>query len=249
MTALKAVNAELRNDYSENEELFKVILIDDSSSSDFLMNQIREHGLDRLITLLPVTEDQLVSELKRNNTHLYLSDEPNRLKVQEALNEGVAAAIMFTPKTDMPVFEDQLRVAFDGDAVLFSNEFQGVGLKAFLKNEKQNVEKPMKKGPFKGFLEVLIKLQKKLHNRGLYKKCPIHTYLVTSRGAGCDGYRALNTLRTWGLELDEAVFVGGANKGPTLQRIKPHIFFDDQQCHVGAALEVGTVACLVLSPN
>ncbi|XP_039897621.1 cytosolic 5'-nucleotidase 1A-like [Simochromis diagramma] len=201
MTALKAVNAELRNDYSENEELFKVILIDDSSSSDFLMNQIREHG--------------------------------------------VAAAIMFTPKTDMPVFEDQLRVAFDGDAVLFSNEFQGVGLKAFLKNEKQNVEKPMKKGPFKGFLEVLIKLQKKLHNRGLYKKCPIRTYLVTSRGAGCDGYRALNTLRTWGLELDEAVFVGGANKGPTLQRIKPHIFFDDQQRHVDASLEVGTVACLV----
>lgn len=104
-------------------------------------------------------------------------------------------------------------------------------------------------GPFKGFLEVLIKLQKKLHNRGLYKKCPIRTYLVTSRGAGCDGYRALNTLRTWGLELDEAVFVGGANKGPTLQRIKPHIFFDDQQRHVDAALEVGTVACLVLSPN
>ncbi|CAI5696943.1 unnamed protein product [Oreochromis niloticus] len=142
---VEAVNAELRNDYSENEELFKVILIDDSSSSDFLMNQIREHGLEELITLLPVTEDQLVSELKRNNTHLYLSDEPNRLKVQEALNEGVAAAIMFTPKKDMPVSEDQLRVAFDGDAVLFSNEFQGVGLQAFLKNEKQNVEKPMKK--------------------------------------------------------------------------------------------------------
>ncbi|XP_063353747.1 cytosolic 5'-nucleotidase 1A-like [Pelmatolapia mariae] len=195
---LKAVNAELRNDYSER--------------------------LEELITLLPVTEDQLVSELKRNNTHLYLSDEPNRLKVQEALNEGVAAAIMSTPKKDMPVFENQLRVAFDGDAVLFSNEFQGVGLKAFLKNEKQNVEKPMKKGPFKGFLEVLIKLQPKLHNKG--KKCPIRTYLVTSRGAGCPGYRALNTLRTWGLELDEAVFVGGADKGPTLQRIKPHIFFD-----------------------
>ncbi|CAI5696938.1 unnamed protein product [Oreochromis niloticus] len=109
------------------------------------MNQICEHGLEELITLLPVTEDQLVSELKRNNTHLYLSDEPNRLKVQEALNEGVAAAIMFTPKKDMPVSEDQLRVAFDGDAVLFSNEFQGVGLQAFLKNEKQIVEKPMKK--------------------------------------------------------------------------------------------------------
>nr|XP_024656636.1 cytosolic 5'-nucleotidase 1A-like [Maylandia zebra] len=251
--ALKAVNAELTNHYPDSKELFKVKLINDSSSSDFLMNRIREHGLDRLITLLPVTEDQLVNELQRNNTHLYLSDEPNGLKVQEALNAGVAAAIMFTPTNIITESENQLRVAFDGDAVLFSNEselvFKSGGLQEYLNNEKQNVEIRMNEGPFKGFLEVLIKLQKKLHNRGLYKKCPIRTYLVTSRGAGCDGYRALNTLRTWGLELDEAVFVGGANKGPTLQRIKPHIFFDDQQRHVDAALEVGTVACLVLSPN
>ncbi|XP_063353745.1 cytosolic 5'-nucleotidase 1A-like [Pelmatolapia mariae] len=251
--ALKAVNAELRNHYPESEELFKVILIDDSSSSDFLMDRIREHGLEELITLLPVTEDQLVSELKRNNTHLYLSDEPNRLKVQEALNEGVAAAIMFTPTNIITESENQLRVAFDGDAVLFSNEselvFKSGGLQEYLNNEQQNVENTMNGGPFKGFLEVLIKPQKKLHNKGLYKKCPIRTYLVTSRGAGCDGYRALNTLHRWGLELDEAVFVGGADKGPTLQRIKPHIFFDDQQRHVDAALSVDTVACLVLSPN
>ncbi|XP_063353748.1 cytosolic 5'-nucleotidase 1A-like [Pelmatolapia mariae] len=249
--ALKAVNAELRNHYPESEELFKVILINDSSSSDFLMDHICEHGLEELITLLPVTEDQLVSEL-RNNTHLYLSDEPG-LKVQEALNEGKTAAIMFTPTNIITESENQLRVAFDGDAVLFSNEselvFKSGGLQEYLKNEKQNVEIRMNEGPFKGFLEVLIKLQKKLHNKGLYKKCPIRTYLVTSRGAGCDGYRALNTLHRWGLELDEAVFVGGADKGPTLQRIKPHIFFDDQQRHVDAALEVGTVACLVLSPN
>ncbi|XP_039898052.1 cytosolic 5'-nucleotidase 1A-like isoform X2 [Simochromis diagramma] len=246
--ALKAVNAELTKHYPDSEELFKVKLIDDSSSSDFLKDRISEHGLGELITLLPVTEDQLVNELKRNKTHLYLSDEPNRLKVQEALNKGVAAAIMFTPTNIITESENQLRVAFDGDAVLFSNESELVfqsGLHNYLKHEEQNVKIPMKEGPFKGFLEVLIKLQKKLHNRGLYKKCPIRTYLVTSRGAGCDGYRALNTLRTWGLEIDEAVFVGGANKGPTLQRIKPHIFFDDQQCHVGAALEVGTVACLV----
>lgn len=104
-------------------------------------------------------------------------------------------------------------------------------------------------GPFKGFLEVLIKLQKKLQSKGPCEKCPIRTYLVTSRGADCGGYRALNTLHSWGLELDEAVLLGGSKKGPTLQRIKPHIFFDDQQCHVGAALEVGTVACLVPSPN
>ncbi|XP_039459629.1 cytosolic 5'-nucleotidase 1A-like [Oreochromis aureus] len=250
--ALKAVNAELRNHYPESEELFKVILIDDSSSSDFLMDHIREHGLEELITLLSVTEDQLVSELKGNKTHLYLSDEPG-LKVQEAVNEGIAAAIMFTPTNIITVSENQLHVAFDGDAVLFSNEselvFKSDELQGYLKNEKQNVEIQMNEGPFKGFLDVLIKLQKKLHNKGLYKKCPILYLPGDISRAGCDGYRALNTLHRWGLELDEAVFVGGADKGPSLQRIKPHIFFDDQQRHVDAALEVGTVACLVLSPN
>uniref|UniRef100_A0AAX7V219 Cytosolic 5'-nucleotidase 1A n=1 Tax=Astatotilapia calliptera TaxID=8154 RepID=A0AAX7V219_ASTCA len=253
--ALKAVNAELINHYPESEELFKVKLINDSSSSDFLMNRIREHGLEELITLVPVTEDQPVNKLQRNNTHLYLSDEPG-LKVQEALNEGVAAAIMFTPTNIITESENQLRVAFDGDAVLFSNEselvFKSGGLQEYLKNEKQNVENTMNGGPFKGFLEVLIKLQKKLQSKDPCKKFPIPilTYLVTSRGAeDCGGDRALNTLRTWGLELDEPVLLGGANKGPTLQRIKPHIFFDDQQRHVDAALEVGTVACLVLSPN
>ncbi|XP_039896931.1 cytosolic 5'-nucleotidase 1A-like, partial [Simochromis diagramma] len=239
--------------YPDSEELFKVKLINDSSSSDFLKDRISEHGLEELITLLPVTEDQLVNELKNNNTHLYLSDEPDRLKVQEALNEGVAAAIMFTPTNIITESENQLRVAFDGDAVLFSNEselvFKSGGLQEYLKNEEQNVENTMNGGPFRGFLKVLIKLQEKLHNRGLCKKCPIRTYLVTSRGTGCDGYRALNTLHTWGLELDEAVFVGGADKGPALQSIKPHIFFDDQQIHVAIALSVGTVACWVPSPN
>uniref|UniRef100_A0AAZ1X828 5'-nucleotidase, cytosolic IAb n=1 Tax=Oreochromis aureus TaxID=47969 RepID=A0AAZ1X828_OREAU len=235
--ALKAVNAELRNHYPESEELFKIV---QQAFHSFLCA-----GLEELITLLSVTEDQLVSELKGNKTHLYLSDEPG-LKVQEAVNEGIAAAIMFTPTNIITVSENQLHVAFDGDAVLFSNEselvFKSDELQGYLKNEKQN-------GPFKGFLDVLIKLQKKLHNKGLYKKCPILYLPGDISRAGCDGYRALNTLHRWGLELDEAVFVGGADKGPSLQRIKPHIFFDDQQRHVDAALESGTVACLVPSPN
>ncbi|XP_030574950.1 cytosolic 5'-nucleotidase 1A-like [Archocentrus centrarchus] len=250
--ALQAVNSQLGELYPESEELFKVILID-VDSSDSLEKVIKEHKLEELITLLSVSEDQLVNELQQKNTHLYLADELG-LKAQEVVNAGIAAAVVFTPKKNIiPVSEDQLRVAFDGDAVLFSNEseleFQRAGLHGYLEHERQNVETPMTEGPFKGFLEALIRLQKKLHNKDLYKNCPIRTYLVTSRGAGCDGYRALNTLHTWGLELDEAVLLGGSKKGPTLEKIRPHIFFDDQKCHVDAALEVGTVACLVLSPN
>ncbi|CAK6984856.1 cytosolic 5'-nucleotidase 1A-like, partial [Scomber scombrus] len=100
-------------------------------------------------------------------------------------------------------------------------------------------------GPFKGFLEVLEKLKRKLHNKGLTKNCPIRTYLVTSRSAGYDGYRALNTLRSWGLEIDEAVFLGGSKKGPVLEKIRPHIFFDDQDRHITNALQIGIVSCHV----
>jgi len=75
--------------------------------------------------------------------------------------------------------------------------------------------------------------------------CQIRTYLVTARSAASSGARALKTLRSWGLEIDEALFLAGAPKGPMLEKIRPHIFFDDQMFHVEGAAEMGTVACHV----
>lgn len=100
-------------------------------------------------------------------------------------------------------------------------------------------------GPLKGFLEVLGKLQKKFYAKGQRMDCPIRTYLVTARSAASSGARALKTLRSWGLEIDEALFLAGAPKGPILEKIRPHIFFDDQMFHVEGAAEMGTVACHV----
>lgn len=100
-------------------------------------------------------------------------------------------------------------------------------------------------GPLKGFLEVLGKLQKKFYGKGQRMDCPIRTYLVTARSAASSGTRALKTLRSWGLEIDEALFLAGAPKGPMLEKIRPHIFFDDQMFHVEGAAEMGTVACHV----
>ncbi|KAM4625052.1 cytosolic 5'-nucleotidase 1A-like [Polymixia lowei] len=169
--------------------------------------------------------------------------------VQEALNEGIAAAIMFTPETMTEVSETQLRVAFDGDGVLFSDEseriFKARGLNAFLENENDQKHKPMNQGPFKDFAEALGKLQKKFIAKGHRKDCPIRTYLITARGADNSGFRALNTLLSWGLEIDEALFLAAAPKGPMLEKIRPHIFFDDQMFHVEGALKLGTVACHV----
>lgn len=78
-------------------------------------------------------------------------------------------------------------------------------------------------GPFKGFLEALGKLQKKFYDKGQRKKCPIRTYLVTSRGAGSSGTRALKTLRSWDLEMDEALLRSGAPKGPMLEDQAAHL--------------------------
>lgn len=100
-------------------------------------------------------------------------------------------------------------------------------------------------GPLKCFLEALGKLQKKFYHKGMRMNCPIRTYLVTARSAASSGARALKTLRSWGLETDEALFLAGAPKGPLLEKIRPHIFFDDQMFHVEGAQEMGTVAAHV----
>uniref|UniRef100_A0A3B4UA03 5'-nucleotidase, cytosolic IA n=1 Tax=Seriola dumerili TaxID=41447 RepID=A0A3B4UA03_SERDU len=188
-----------------------------------------------------------IGYLKAYHTNLYLSADPG--KVREALEEGIAAATMFTPEKITEVSETQLRVAFDGDAVLFSDESERIykahGLDKFFEHEKAYENKPLDHGPLKGFLEALGKLQKKFYGKGQRMDCPIRTYLVTARSAASSGTRALKTLRSWGLEIDEALFLAGAPKGPMLEKIRPHIFFDDQMFHVEGAAEMGTVACHV----
>lgn len=100
-------------------------------------------------------------------------------------------------------------------------------------------------GPLKGFLEDLGKLQKKFYAKNERLNCPIRTYLVTARSAASSGARVLKTLRSWGLEIDEALFLAGAPKGPILVKIRPHIFFDDQMFHIEGAQKLGTIAAHV----
>lgn len=100
-------------------------------------------------------------------------------------------------------------------------------------------------GPLKCFLEALGKLQRKFYAKNERMNCPIRTFLVTARSAASSGARVLKTLRSWGLEIDEALFLAGAPKGPLLQKIKPHIFFDDQMFHIEGAKELGTISAHV----
>ncbi|XP_062960668.1 cytosolic 5'-nucleotidase 1A isoform X3 [Cynocephalus volans] len=198
----------------------------------------------RLRELYPDSEDLFDIVLMTNN-HAQVG-----VRLINSINHyGIAAATIFSPSKDMAVSQSQLRVAFDGDAVLFSDESERIvkahGLDRFFEHEKAHENKPLAQGPLKGFLEALGRLQKKFYSKGLRLECPIRTYLVTARSAASSGARALKTLRSWGLETDEALFLAGAPKGPLLEKIRPHIFFDDQMFHVAGAQEMGTVAAHV----
>ncbi|XP_060798010.1 5'-nucleotidase, cytosolic IAa [Neoarius graeffei] len=246
--ALEAVNAQLRELYPDSEELFDIVLVtyNHAHVGLRLINTINHHNL--FIERFCMTGgSNPIGYLKAWHTNLYLSADPK--KVQEALAEGIAAATMFMPEKQIDVSETQLRVAFDGDAVLFSDEseqiFKAHGLDKFFEHEKENENTLLDHGPLKSFLEALGKLQKKFYAKGHRLDCPIRTYLVTARSAASSGIRALKTLRAWGLETDEALFLAGAPKGPMLEKIRPHIYFDDQMFHIEGAAEMGTIAAHV----
>ncbi|XP_053470167.1 cytosolic 5'-nucleotidase 1A-like [Ictalurus furcatus] len=189
--------------------------------------------------LMRYKDEELLNILNDNNTKLYLSIDST--EVTHAINQNIAAAALFMPSSEMALSESELRVAFDGDGVIFSDEAETVtktkGLDAFLKHETEKAQIPLPEGPLKCFLEVLVELQKKNY--------PIRTFLVTARGALTEGHRALNTLTSWGLHINEMYFLEGSPKGSILQAIKPHVFFDDQMKHVLNAKKAGVVAAHV----
>jgi 5'-nucleotidase len=144
---------------------------------------------------------------------------------------------------------DQVRIAFDGDAVLFSDEaeqvFQRGGLDAFQAHERAQAETPLAAGPFKPLLEALQRLQ---HDPSDGMR--IRTALVTARSAPAHE-RAIRTLMDWNIEVDEAMFLGGLSKGEFLREFEPDFFFDDQTGHVhSAAVHVpsGHVASGISNP-
>ncbi|MBN3305191.1 5NT1A nucleotidase, partial [Amia calva] len=254
--ALEAVNTRLRELYPDSEELFDIVLMTNNHAQVGvrLINTINHYNL--FIERFCMTGGKSpIGYLKAYHTNLYLSSDAE--KVQDALEEGewIAAATIFSSDCATEVSDTQLRVAFDGDAVLFSDESEQIvkahGLDKFFEHEKAHENNPLAhvllclQGPLKCFLEALGKLQKKFYAKGQRLECPIRTYLVTARSAASSGARALKTLRSWGLETDEALFLAGAPKGPLLEKIRPHIFFDDQMFHVEGATEMGTVAAHV----
>lgn len=165
--------------------------------------------------------------------HLFLST--NAEDVRSALESGMAAATLL-PSQSGPSESDELRFAFDGDAVLFSDAseriFKERGLDAFTANEKAEAHQPMSPGPFKDFLQALHGLQSEFPA----DECPIRTALVTARAAPAHE-RVVRTLRDWDIRIDESLFLGGLSKGDFLNSFGADVFFDDQQAHCTSASE------------
>lgn len=163
--------------------------------------------------------------------HLFLSSHAQ--DVRDALNAGVAAATLLSSK-NYDSESDELRIAFDGDSVIFSDEaeriYQQEGLEAFSTTEKQAALKPLENGPFVPFLAALNRLQGELPA----ERKLLRTALVTARSAPAHE-RVIRTLRHWNIRLDESIFLGGMEKGAFLKAFNADVFFDDQQGHVESA--------------
>ncbi len=162
---------------------------------------------------------------------LFLSNEAD--DVRNALDCGVAAATLVSGARQ-DTGNDQLRFAFDGDAVLFSDEAERVykseGLEAFTASEKAAAHQPLAGGPFKPFLSALHRLQQAFPAT----EAPIRTALVTARSAPAHE-RVIRTLRAWNIRIDESIFLGGLNKTDFLRAYQADVFFDDQQTHCESA--------------
>lgn len=179
----------------------------------------------------------LAPYLEAFHTDLFLSAHED--DVQAAINAGIAAGIICTD--DAGVYHQepvgQIRIAFDGDAVLFTDEseriFQEKGLAAFEENERLNAGKPLPEGPFANFLKLISSIQAEFSPEA----SPIRTALVTARSAPAHE-RVIRTLRAWNVRIDEAFFLGGVPKWEVLKSFGAHIFFDDQKVHTAPASKV-----------
>tara|TARA_B110000495_G_C22963074_1_gene564636 strand:+ start:214 stop:1101 length:888 start_codon:yes stop_codon:yes gene_type:complete len=223
---LIALNSDKKN------PLVEIILLSRNSADTGLriFNSIQKHdlGVVRAIFTGGKPPYKYISALKSD---LFLSTDQD--DVQQTIDVGFAAATLLPSKSCNEV-NDQIRIAFDGDAVIFSDEaeklFQEKGLEVFETSEKDAAEMPLSRGPFAPFLRALHNIQKFYPQ----DKSPVRTALVTSRGAPAHE-RVIKTLRKWDIHIDEALFLGGKEKGPFLKAFGADIFFDDQKNHCDSA--------------
>jgi 5'-nucleotidase len=233
-TAFPLVQALLGLNALLPERRIEVVVISRNSPDTGLraFNAIEAHGLAIERAAFTGGARSLVGYLKAFDVDLFLSRNPG--DVQEAIDHGVAAALLYDPPADFRAPAGQIRIAFDGDAVLFSPESERIyktqGLEAFIAHERLHRHDAMAEGPFAKLLMRLSALQLEF----AAGTCPVRIAIVTARSSPAHA-RVIHTLRDWGVNVDEAFFLGGAAKETVLAAFGAQMFFDDQDSHVRPA--------------
>lgn len=216
---------------TEGQQRVEVVLLsrNDPVSGMRAFRSAKTHGLHSIQRGVFTQGRDPFGYLRPFGAQLFLS--ANADDVTQALELGYPAAHVFTDSMRASDrHPKEVRIAFDGDAVLFSDEaervFQSEGLEAFQRHEQEKAAQPLPEGPFKPLLTALHRLQQ-VEVPGMR----IRTALVTARSAPAHE-RALNTLMDWKIDVDEAMFLGGLPKGEFLREFEPDFFFDDQTGHV-----------------
>jgi len=227
----------INNYFSDDERQVEVIILSKNNAATSLRitNAINRHNLE-IVRSGWTSGSNISAYLDAFKVDLFLSADDE--DVVNAIQNGVAAAKILPSHKDIHnSLGDQVRIAFDGDAVLFSEEseliYKKEGLEAFIEHEKYNAKNPMEKGPFAKLLLTIASIQEKFKD----KKSPIRTALITARSAPAHE-RVIHTLNAWGVRIDEAFFLGGSEKYEILKAFGADIFFDDQDVHLDLSSSV-----------
>jgi len=221
----------------EQPPLVEVVVMSRNSPETGLrvLNNIRSRKL--AITRFAFTAGEpVVDYFDAFDVDLFLSTSVQDVQTVIDSRSCAAAVLTSPPVKPEQMTTDQVRIAFDGDAVLFSDSSELVyktkGLEEFQQVEDLQQDTPLEEGPYAALLVKLSRLQDRLP--GMVDFSPIRIALVTARSRPAE-MRVIKTLRHWGVYVDEAFFLGGVEKTKVLQAFKPHLYFDDQDVHLEAA--------------
>lgn len=203
-----------------------------------VVKAIEQAGLGAARGVFTGGAPSLVPYLQAFGADLFLTKDA--ADAEEATAAGIPAATMYDPVGEFSSNSEQVRIAFDGDSCLFDRSADDVydrhGLAHFQEHERKNAEVPLPPGPLAPFLNAIHRFQQAEGGQPLFRIA-----LVTARAGACRE-RAMNTLTSWGVHVDEAYFCGHAPKTKFIELFKPHLFFDDKSYHLDLAAKVAPSA-------
>lgn len=206
------------------------------ATSQRLFHSIKHHCLHDIQRSFLSGGAPIAPYLHAFEVDLFLST--NLEDVEAALQAEIPAALVYDRPLNLMDPVDQIRIAFDGDAVLFSDEseiiFQTGGIQQFMEHETAKADQPLAAGPFFKLLRLLSDLQ---HAPEYSQLPPVRIALITARSMPAHE-RVIKTLKEWNVRVDEAFFMGGVSKSRILEMFRPHIFFDDQESHCSSAAAI-----------